>query len=137
MIVPSVKKRISEEGSMVQDHVAEADQVGDVVGILRTLSDPTRLRLLSALQDGEHSVSALCDQLNLAQPTVSHHLGRLRSARLVANRRDGKRVYYSLNGAMVSERKDTSSLAIAAGALELRIRRTIANGDGANRTVGG
>ncbi len=114
---------------MVQDHVAAADQVGDVVGLLRTLSDPTRLRLLSALQDGEHSVTALCDELKLAQPTVSHHLGRLRSARLVANRRDGKQVFYSLNGEMVSERKDTVALAIAAGALELRILRSITNGD--------
>ena len=114
---------------MVQDHVAAVDHVSDVVGLLRTLSDPTRLRLLSALQDGEHSVTALCDQLQLAQPTISHHLGRLRLARLVANRRDGKQVFYSLNGEMVSERKDASALAIAAGALELRIRRTVTNGD--------
>ncbi len=124
---------ISEEGTMVQDHVAAVDQVGDVVGLLRTLSDPTRLRLLSALQDGEHSVTALCDELQLAQPTVSHHLGRLRSARLVANRRDGKQVFYSLNGEMVSEQQDITALAIAAGALELRIRRTIANGDNGSK----
>ena len=117
---------------MVQEDVGAADQVGDVVGLLRTPSDPTRLRLLSALQDGEHSVTALCDELKLAQPTVSHHLGRLRSARLVANRRDGRQVFYSLNGEMVSERKDASALAIAAGALELRILRTIANGDTAS-----
>ncbi len=115
---------------MVQDHVAAVDQVDDVVGLLRTLSDPTRLRLLAALQDGEHSVTALCDQLQLAQPTVSHHLGRLRSARLVANRRDGKQVFYSLNGEVVSERKDASALAIAAGALQLRLRRTVTNGEG-------
>jgi len=112
---------------MVQDHVAAVDQVGDVVGLLRTLSDPTRLRLLSVLQDGEYSVTALCDELHLAQPTVSHHLGRLRSAKLVANRRDGKQVFYSLNGDMVSEPKGDSALSIAAGALELRIRRTITN----------
>ncbi len=126
---------------MVQDHVAAVDHVSDVVGLLRTLSDPTRLRLLSALQDGEHSVTALCDQLQLAQPTISHHLGRLRLARLVANRRDGKQVFYSLNGEMVSERKDTSALTIAAGALELRIRATITNGENtpnnANGDVGG
>ena len=122
---------------MVQEHVAAADQVGDVVGLLRTLSDPTRLRLLSALQDGEHTVTALCKQLQLAQPTVSHHLGRLRLARLVANRREGKRVFYSLNGEMVLERKDASVLAIAAGALQLRLRRTITNGEsGANGDVG-
>ena len=114
---------------MVQDHVAAVDQVGDVVGLLRTLSDPTRLRLLSALQDGEHSVTALCEQLQLAQPTVSHHLGRLRSAKLVANRRDGKQVFYSLNGDMVAEPKGGSALAIAVGALELHIRRTITNGE--------
>lgn len=120
---------------MVQEHVAVADHVGDVVGMLRTLSDPTRLRLLSALQAGEHSVTALCDELQLAQPTVSHHLGRLRSARLVANRRDGKQVFYSLNGAMVSEQKDTASLAIAAGALELRIRRTITNGANGDKSA--
>lgn len=126
---------------MVQDHVAAVDHVSDVVGLLRTLSDPTRLRLLSALQDGEHSVTALCDQLQLAQPTISHHLGRLRLAKLVANRRDGKQVFYSLNGEMVLERKDTSALTIAAGALELRIRATITNGENtphnANGDVGG
>jgi DNA-binding transcriptional ArsR family regulator len=122
---------------MVHEHVASADHVGDVVGILRTLSDPTRLRLLAALQEGEQSVTALCDELNLAQPTVSHHLGRLRSARLVANRRDGKQVFYSLNGEMVSEPKDPSSLAIASGALELRIRTTIANGDNGPGGIGG
>ena len=121
---------------MVKDHVAAADQVGDVVGLLRTLSDPTRLRLLSVLQGGEHSVTALCDQLNLAQPTVSHHLGRLRSARLVANRRDGKQVFYSLNDELVLEPKDSSALSITAGPLELRIRRTITNGENStNGTV--
>ena len=114
---------------MVDEHTVATDSVGDVVGMLRTLSDPTRLRLLSILQDGEQSVTALCDELQLAQPTVSHHLGRLRSARLVANRRAGKHVFYSLNGELVSDREEPPSLAIASGALELRILRTIANGD--------
>ncbi len=106
---------------MADDLAAEAHSVGDVVGMLRTLSDPTRLRLLSVLQHGELSVTALCDQLNLAQPTVSHHLGRLRSARLVANRRDGKKVFYSLNDALVSPGNGEKGLSIAAGPLELRI----------------
>ncbi len=114
---------------MVHEQAVAADSVGDVVGLLRTLSDPTRLRLLSVLQQGEQSVTALCDELQLAQPTISHHLGRLRSARLVANRRAGKQVFYSLNGELVSDRDDPASLAIESGALELRIRRTIANGD--------
>lgn len=114
---------------MVHEDAVSADSVADVVGMLRTLSDPTRLRLLSILQDGEQSVTALCDELQLAQPTVSHHLGRLRSARLVAHRRAGKHVFYSLNGELVSDRDEPPSLAIASGALELRILRTIANSD--------
>jgi DNA-binding transcriptional ArsR family regulator len=119
---------------MVEEHSTEPDSVGHVVGMLRTLSDPTRLRLLTVLQDGEHSVSALCDRLHLAQPTVSHHLGRLRTARLVANRRDGKQVFYSLNGELVSNPGEDHGLAIAAGPLELRILGAngngSANGDG-------
>ena len=52
---------------MVDEHSAGPDSVGHVVGMLRTLSDPTRLRLLSVLRHGELSVSALCDRLHLAQ----------------------------------------------------------------------
>jgi DNA-binding transcriptional ArsR family regulator len=115
---------------MIDEHSAEPEGVGHVVGMLRTLSDPTRLRLLSVLQDGELSVSALCDRLHLAQPTVSHHLGRLRTARLVANRRDGKQVFYSLNGALVSHPDKDHGLAIAAGSLELRILGSDLNGSG-------
>jgi DNA-binding transcriptional ArsR family regulator len=106
---------------MVDEHSEKPRAVGDVVGMLRTLSDPTRLRLLTVLQEGELSVSALCDRLHLAQPTVSHHLGRLRTARLVANRRAGKQVFYSLNDELVSHPGEEQALAIATGPLELRI----------------
>jgi ArsR family transcriptional regulator len=114
---------------MIDEHSAEPHGVGHVVGMLRTLSDPTRLRLLSVLQDGELSVSALCDRLHLAQPTVSHHLGRLRTARLVANRRHGKQVFYSLNDELVSQPGGEDGLAIADGALELRILGPDVNGN--------
>jgi len=73
------------------------DVVGAIAGIMRLLSDPTRLRVLRLLLPGEKNVSALCDRLGLAQPTVSHHLGLLRTARLVVTRRNGKQVYYALN----------------------------------------
>ena len=113
---------------MVNEQAGAIDHVGDVVGMLRTLSDPTRLRLLALLQDGEYSVTALCDALQLAQPTVSHHLGRLRTARLVENRRAGKQVFYSLNGDLVSKRDEPSALSIESGSLELRICPMSTNG---------
>ena len=110
---------------MDHETAVAADPVGDVVVMLRTLSDPTRLRLLSVLQRGEQSVTALCDELHLAQPTVSHHLGRLRSARLVANRRAGKRVFYSINGQVVSKLCQQPGLLIASGLLELKIQQPV------------
>lgn len=73
------------------------ETVGAIAGLMRLLSDPTRLRVLRLLLPGEQNVSALCDRLGLAQPTVSHHLGLLRTARLVVTRRNGKQVYYALN----------------------------------------
>ena len=100
-VITAKKSRPKTTGLTMALHVGGIDHVGEVVGMLRTLSDPTRLRLLAILQEGEQSVTALCDELQLAQPTVSHHLGRLRMARLVANRRAGKQVFYSLNSDLV------------------------------------
>ncbi len=114
---------------MVDELAAGPDPVGDVVGLLRMLADPTRLRLLGALKDGERNVSTLCRQLDLSQPTVSHHLGLLRSSGLVANRRDGKRVFYSLNGQTVSQPSGRNGLAISAGPLELHLHHLNLDGE--------
>lgn len=65
--------------------------------LFKLLSDKTRLNILMLLRDGERNVSSLCDQLNLPQPTVSHHLGLLRLNNIIANRRHGKQVFYALN----------------------------------------
>ena len=111
--------------------VLETDAVGNAVRLLRTLSDPTRLRLLGVLQRGEHNVTGLCRSLELPQPTISHHLGLLRSAGLVSNRRDGKQVFYSLNGKAVSQLEPKCGLAISTGPLELHIRSPqSSNGEG-------
>jgi ArsR family transcriptional regulator len=64
--------------------------------MFRVLGDQTRLRTLLALQRGELNVSELCAALRMPQPTVSRHLGILRMAGLVNNRRDGKEIFYSL-----------------------------------------
>src|SRR5215213_3042465 len=69
-----------------------------LVGLFRLLSDKTRLNILLLLSNGERNVSSLCEELGLPQPTVSHHLGLLRMSNLISNRRDGKQVFYDLNG---------------------------------------
>ena len=63
----------------------------------RMFSDPTRLLLAAALSEGgELCVCDLAWISSRAQNLVSHHLRLLRSHRLVASRRDGKLVMYSL-----------------------------------------
>ena len=64
--------------------------------LFKTLSDPTRLRLLNLLAAGEVCVCDLHDTLGLDQPKVSRHLARLRQAGLVEVERDGKWMHYRL-----------------------------------------
>lgn len=60
----------------------------------KTLADPTRLRLLALLEREELAVQELMQALDAAQSTVSRHLGILRDAGLLADRREGTWVYY-------------------------------------------
>ena len=69
-----------------------------LTSLFRLLSDKTRLNILILLSQGERNVTSLCQELELPQPTVSHHLGLLRMNNLIGNRRDGKQVYYGING---------------------------------------
>ncbi len=64
--------------------------------ILKTLSDPTRLRLLALLLREELSVAELQEILGMAQSRISSQLALLRQADLVSDRRDGKKAFYSL-----------------------------------------
>jgi DNA-binding transcriptional ArsR family regulator len=63
---------------------------------LKALSHETRLLLLCLLSEKERSVTDLENILSLRQPTVSQQLARLRLDGLVATRREGKTVYYSI-----------------------------------------
>jgi ArsR family transcriptional regulator len=75
--------------------------VGELAQAFRLLSDETRLKIVFYLAKDEQNVGMLCKTLNLAQPTVSHHLGLLRMGRLILNRRNGKQVIYTLNKDML------------------------------------
>ena len=82
---------------MNETAMEELETMSEAAELMKLLSDPTRLRVLALLRPGEMNVTTLCERLGLAQPTVSHHLGLLRSAHLVQTRRAGKSIYYSLN----------------------------------------
>ncbi|MCT2535758.1 metalloregulator ArsR/SmtB family transcription factor [Aquibacillus koreensis] len=61
----------------------------------KALADPTRIRILHLLFEGEFSVNDISETLQLRQSNVSHQLRFLKNLRLVKYRRDGKSIYYS------------------------------------------
>ncbi|GIX49430.1 MAG: transcriptional regulator [Candidatus Tectimicrobiota bacterium] len=67
-----------------------------VAARFKALGEPTRLRLLQALEEGEQSVSALAARLGTTQPNVSKHLKVLHAAGLVRRRQVGSAVYYAI-----------------------------------------
>jgi DNA-binding transcriptional ArsR family regulator len=64
--------------------------------LLKQVSDPTRLQVVTLLSEGEHHVGSLCDHFNMTQPGVSHHLAMLRHGGIIESRRQGKRNFYTL-----------------------------------------
>ena len=69
--------------------------------VFKLFGDKTRIRILSALSEGEMCVCCICDILEMSQSAVSHQLSVLKSARLVKSRREGKQMYYSLDDAHI------------------------------------
>jgi ArsR family transcriptional regulator len=62
----------------------------------KALADPTRLRILQRLAEGDGTVSDLMRHVDLSQPLVSWHVRRLRAAGLVETRRSGRETICSL-----------------------------------------
>jgi DNA-binding transcriptional ArsR family regulator len=62
----------------------------------RVIGEPTRIRLLDRLREGEATVQELTDALGTSQQNISKHLSVLHSAGIVGRRRDGNRAYYSI-----------------------------------------
>lgn len=74
-----------------------------VAARFKVLSDPMRLRILHALEDGEMSVTGLTEAVEASQPNASKHLKVLQDAGFVARRQDGNTVYYSISDEEVFE----------------------------------
>ena len=62
----------------------------------KSLGDPTRLRILALLFEGERGVGDLAEHLDVSQSAVSHQLRILRAFDIVRYRKEGREVFYSL-----------------------------------------
>lgn len=79
------------------------DVLYDLAEVFKVFGDSTRIRIISALMDGEMCVYHLSEKLNMGQSAISHQLRILRSAGLVRPRKEGKENYYSLDDEHVEE----------------------------------
>jgi ArsR family transcriptional regulator len=73
------------------------DFVLEVVAIARALADPTRVRIVAALRNGELCVCELVDALGITQSSLSSHLQICRQAGVVSTRKESRWIYYSLS----------------------------------------
>jgi ArsR family transcriptional regulator len=86
-----------EEVKKTLETMPSSDTILGLSQIFKALGDPSRIKIVTALLDREHCVCDLSVLCNQSESAVSHQLRILRSLRIVKNRRQGKRVYYSLD----------------------------------------
>ncbi|MFJ3861806.1 metalloregulator ArsR/SmtB family transcription factor [Streptomyces sp. NPDC090085] len=68
----------------------------DEAGAFRALADPTRRQILEDLRGGELAAGEIAARFAISAPSISRHLGVLRGAGLVTERREGNRILYAL-----------------------------------------
>jgi DNA-binding transcriptional ArsR family regulator len=88
--------QVAETRDRKPDLQQMSDNARRATDFLKALAHESRLMMLCILAEGEKSVGELEGILSLRQPTVSQQLARLRGDGLVATRREGKAIYYSL-----------------------------------------
>lgn len=81
--------------------VLSDEQVGAAVTSFALLAEPTRVRMLWALREGQLDVASLATTAGCTPATASQHLSKLRFAGLVVGNRQGRRVLYELRGGHV------------------------------------
>jgi ArsR family transcriptional regulator, arsenate/arsenite/antimonite-responsive transcriptional repressor len=69
----------------------------NMLTVFKALSDETRLRIMKLLEGGELCICKIMEITEMKQSRVSRHMGILKNAGLVVDRREGKWVHYSLN----------------------------------------
>jgi DNA-binding transcriptional ArsR family regulator len=81
--------------SVPEFQMPDDEQVHRAAEAFRLLGDPTRMKILWALLQGENSVACLAELVGAAPTAVSQHLSKLRLAGIVRGRRQGTFVYYT------------------------------------------
>ena len=79
------------------DSELESDEVFELAAeVFRVMSAPMRLKIISALCNGEKNVGELLADIHTTQPNMSQHLNTLYKAGVLGRRRDGVQIYYRI-----------------------------------------
>ena len=87
----------------LQEDIPVEEETQDLSEFFKVFSDPTRIKILSILNNRELCVHVISEVIDMQQTAVSHQLKILRQSRLVKYRKKGKHVFYSLNDDHISE----------------------------------
>ncbi|PKN93796.1 MAG: transcriptional regulator [Chloroflexi bacterium HGW-Chloroflexi-6] len=85
------------------DPVINEDTAIQVASLFEALGDPTRVRILAALIDGEANVGDLVKKIGLTKSAISHQLRGLREKRLIRSRKQGRHVFVAIDDDHVTE----------------------------------
>jgi ArsR family transcriptional regulator len=99
---------LCDDADEAQNQLAQAALLDDVTAtdlaaVFQTLSDPTRVRIISLLARHELCVHAISAALEMSQSAISHQLRTMRVQRLVRSRKAGRHVYYRLDGQHITD----------------------------------
>ncbi len=84
--------------------VSDSDAVFESAAeLFKLLATPVRLKIISAVCNGERNVSELLEQIDTTQPNMSQHLTTLYRAGVLGKRREGTQIFYRLQGERVAQ----------------------------------
>lgn len=80
----------------IPDHIPTEEEMQELAEFYTVFSDPTRIKLLYQLLDGEKRVGDIAEAVGISQSATSHQLRFLKEKGVVGNRRAGQNIYYRL-----------------------------------------
>lgn len=77
-----------------------------IATIFKAFGDENRIRIIKLLRSGEKCACKLLEEINVAQPTLSHHMKILCDSGIVVGRKEGKWMHYSISKIGVEQAKE-------------------------------
>ena len=93
-LIDDIPEKVQED---ISNFNRKENLINNLSQIFKTLSDPTRIKIIYALMNGPLCVSDISELLGMSQSSISHQLALLRTQNLIKVKRRGRRAYYYLD----------------------------------------